>query len=63
MDNHARGKKPGNIRKIPCRVGRCCMALGLILSQTIPEISTALNAWQIRRISVPIGKWLNSRGY
>jgi len=32
-----------------------CMALGLILSQTIPGISTALNAWQVRGISVPIG--------
>ena len=32
-----------------------CMALGLVLSQTIPGISTALNAWQIRGISVPIG--------
>ena len=32
-----------------------CMAAGLILSQTMPGISTALNAWQIRGISVPIG--------
>ncbi len=32
-----------------------CMAAGLILSQTLPGISAALNAWQIRGISVPIG--------
>lgn len=32
-----------------------CMVLGLILSQTVPWISTALNSWQIRGISVPIG--------
>lgn len=32
-----------------------CMAAGLILSQTMPGISAALNAWQIRGISVPIG--------
>ncbi len=32
-----------------------CMAVGLILSQTLPGISAALNAWQIRGISVPIG--------
>jgi ACR3 family arsenite transporter len=32
-----------------------CMAVGLILSQTLPGISQALNNWQIRGISVPIG--------
>lgn len=32
-----------------------CMAAGLILSQTLPGISQALNNWQIRGISVPIG--------
>ena len=32
-----------------------CMAVGLILSQTMPGLSVALNAWQIRGISVPIG--------
>jgi len=32
-----------------------CMAAGLILSQTMPGLSVALNAWQIRGISVPIG--------
>lgn len=32
-----------------------CMAAGLILSQTLPGISQALNSWQIRGISVPIG--------
>lgn len=31
------------------------MAAGLILSQTMPGLSVALNAWQIRGISVPIG--------
>jgi len=32
-----------------------CMATGLILSQTLPGLSQALNNWQIRGISVPIG--------
>ncbi len=32
-----------------------CMAAGLILSQTMPGLSVALNAWQIRGISIPIG--------
>jgi len=32
-----------------------CMAAGLILSQTLPGLSVALNAWQIRGISIPIG--------
>ncbi len=32
-----------------------CMAIGLVLSQTLPGLSLALNAWQIRGISVPIG--------
>ncbi|MBD3206953.1 hypothetical protein GF319_11515 [Candidatus Bathyarchaeota archaeon] len=32
-----------------------CMAVGLILSQTFPGISQALNNWQVRGISVPIG--------
>jgi ACR3 family arsenite transporter len=32
-----------------------CMAGGLILSQTFPGISHALNNWQVRGISVPIG--------
>ena len=32
-----------------------CMIIGLILSQTIPILSQALNNWQIRGISVPIG--------
>jgi ACR3 family arsenite transporter len=32
-----------------------CMIIGLVLSQTIPELSQALNNWQIRGISVPIG--------
>jgi ACR3 family arsenite transporter len=32
-----------------------CMVIGLILSQTIPGLSQALNNWQIRGISVPIG--------
>jgi ACR3 family arsenite transporter len=32
-----------------------CMAAGLILSQTLPGLSQALNNWQIRGISVPIG--------
>jgi ACR3 family arsenite transporter len=32
-----------------------CMIVGLILSQTIPGLSQALNNWQIRGISIPIG--------
>jgi len=32
-----------------------CMGTGLLLSQFIPGISVALNNWQIRGISVPIG--------
>ena len=32
-----------------------CMVAGLILSQTFPGLSQALNNWQIRGISVPIG--------
>ncbi len=32
-----------------------CMAVGLILSQTMPGISIALNTWQIRGVSIPIG--------
>lgn len=32
-----------------------CMITGLILSQTFPGLSQALNSWQIRGISVPIG--------
>lgn len=32
-----------------------CMVVGLVLSQTMPGISIALNNWQIRGVSVPIG--------
>ncbi|MCW4050021.1 MAG: ACR3 family arsenite efflux transporter [Candidatus Bathyarchaeota archaeon] len=32
-----------------------CMALGLVLSQVFPGLSLAINSWQIRGISVPIG--------
>ena len=32
-----------------------CMILGLVLSQTIPGLSQALNNWQVRGISIPIG--------
>ena len=32
-----------------------CMIIGLALSQTLPEISQALNTWQISGISIPIG--------
>ena len=32
-----------------------CMAVGLILSQTLPGLSIALNNWQIRGVSIPIG--------
>jgi ACR3 family arsenite transporter len=32
-----------------------CMVAGVILSQTVPGISRAIDSWQIRGISVPIG--------
>ena len=32
-----------------------CMGVGIVLSQTIPALGQAFNAWQIRGISVPIG--------
>jgi len=32
-----------------------CMLIGIILSQTFPGISQAIDSWQIRGISVPIG--------
>ena len=32
-----------------------CMALGVLLSQTVPGISEAIDAWQIRGISIPVG--------
>jgi len=32
-----------------------CMAVGLLLSQYLPELSQAIDSWQVRGISVPIG--------
>ena len=32
-----------------------CMAIGIFLSQNLPELGQAFDAWQIRGISVPIG--------
>lgn len=32
-----------------------CMAVGLLLSQYLPALSQAINSWQFRGISVPIG--------
>jgi len=32
-----------------------CMAIGLILSQYLPGLSEAIDSWQVRGISVPIG--------
>lgn len=32
-----------------------CMGLGLLLSQTVPGIGEALDSWQVRGISIPIG--------
>ena len=32
-----------------------CMVIGVVLSQTIPGISEAIDSWQIRGISIPIG--------
>jgi len=32
-----------------------CMAVGVVLSQTVPGISETIDSWQIRGISIPIG--------
>ena len=32
-----------------------CMGLGLLLSQTLPGLSEALDSWQVRGVSIPIG--------
>jgi len=32
-----------------------CMVVGVVLSQTVPGISKAIDSWQIRGISIPIG--------
>ncbi len=32
-----------------------CMAVGLVLSQTVPGLSALIDSWQVRGISVPIG--------
>jgi arsenite transporter len=32
-----------------------CMIAGIVLSQTVPGIGEAINSWQIRGISIPIG--------
>jgi ACR3 family arsenite transporter len=32
-----------------------CMAVGLLLSQYFPALSQAINSWQVRGISIPIG--------
>jgi len=32
-----------------------CMAVGLLLSQTVPSIGETINSWQVRGISIPIG--------
>jgi len=32
-----------------------CMVAGVVISQTVPGISAAIDSWQIRGISVPIG--------
>ena len=32
-----------------------CMVVGLLLSQYLPGLSQAINSWQIRGISIPIG--------
>ena len=32
-----------------------CMAIGLLLSQYFPGLSQAIDSWQVRGISVPIG--------
>ena len=32
-----------------------CMVIGVVLSQTVPGISEAIDSWQVRGISIPIG--------
>ena len=32
-----------------------CMGIGLLLSQTVPGVSEAINGWQVRGVSIPIG--------
>ena len=32
-----------------------CMVIGVVLSKTVPGISEAIDSWQIRGISIPIG--------
>ena len=32
-----------------------CMAVGVLLSQTVPGIGEAIESWQVRGISIPIG--------
>ena len=32
-----------------------CMLVGVVLSQTVPGISEAIDSWQVRGISIPIG--------
>jgi ACR3 family arsenite transporter len=32
-----------------------CMAIGVMLSQTVPGIGEAIDSWQVRGISIPIG--------
>ncbi|MBL7118964.1 arsenical-resistance protein, partial [Candidatus Bathyarchaeota archaeon] len=32
-----------------------CMGVGLVLSQYLPGLSVAIDSWQIRGISIPIG--------
>jgi ACR3 family arsenite transporter len=31
-----------------------CMVVGVVLSQTVPGISKAIDSWQIRGISIPL---------
>ena len=32
-----------------------CMVVGLVLSQYLPGLSLAIDSWQVRGISIPIG--------
>ena len=35
-----------------------CMGLGLLLSQTVPGVGQAIDSWQVRGVSIPIGTCL-----
>jgi ACR3 family arsenite transporter len=49
------GTKLGLFEKYLALWVAACMAVGLLFSQFLPELSFAINSWQIGGISIPIG--------